>query len=56
MSMAEDVALARASTRTIQTADGAPSVPIVRRGAGESRRRDAARLEAAQLEFDAQMR
>jgi hypothetical protein len=48
--------VARASTRIIQTADGAPSVTTMRRGAGESRRWDAARLEAAWLEFDAQMR
>jgi hypothetical protein len=56
VSMAEDVAAARASSRAIQTADGVPSVPTMRRGAGESRRWDAARLEAACLEFDAQMR
>jgi hypothetical protein len=48
--------VARASTRIIQTADGAPSVTTMHRGAGESRRWDAARLEAAWLEFDAQMR
>ena len=56
MSVAEDVGVARASTRTIQTTDGAPSVTTMRRGAGESRRWDAARLEAAWLELDAQMR
>jgi hypothetical protein len=55
MSVAEDVGVARASTRTIQTAEGARA-SLIRRGAGESRRWDAARLEAAWLELDAQMR
>jgi ANTAR domain len=55
MSVAEDVGVARASARSIQTADGARA-SFIRRGAGEPRRWDAARLETAWLELDAQMR
>jgi hypothetical protein len=58
MSLATEVEVAVDPTppRTALTAESARSVTIAGTGEGESQQRDADRLEAAQLEFDAQMR
>jgi hypothetical protein len=56
MSLAENVPVARTPARTILTAESARSVTIAGTGAGGSRQWDAGRLEAARLEFNAQLR
>jgi hypothetical protein len=56
MSLTEDVPVALAPARTVLTADSARDVTIAGTGAGESQPWDAARLAAARLEFDTQIR